>query len=129
MSEEGLDRENFCIILLRLSRYLQQQLISLQLPLSAMSRKRAREFSPPSKYVRVAWTEKRTRRGNVSAADIITTPGPAQTPTRPKKMSKQVKFTLGETSRAGEVIIEAISLPPIPIPDILASKKDRRGKV
>ena len=96
-----------------------------------MSRKRPQEFSASPKYHRVGWTEKRTRRGPVLAAEVITTAGPVQTPTRPRKhiISKQAKFTQDQTPRSGEDIKEAITLPPIPIPDILAPKKARRGKV
>jgi hypothetical protein len=92
-----------------------------------MSRKRPREFPTSPKFQRVTWAEKRTRRGTVVAAEVITASGSAQAPTRPKKSSKQAKFTHGHTSRSGEDINETTFLPPIPIPDILAPKK--RGKV
>jgi hypothetical protein len=96
-----------------------------------MSRKRPREFSTSPKFHRVTWTQKRTRRGTVLAAEVIATSGSTQTPTRPKKhiTSRQANFTRDQTPRSGEDIKEAIALPPIPIPDILAPKKDRRGKV
>jgi hypothetical protein len=94
-----------------------------------MSRKRVREFSVSPKFHRVAWAEKQTRRGTVIAAEIIATSGSAQTPTRPRKQSKQARFTQDQTPRSGEDIHEALSLPPIPIPDILAPKKGKSGKV
>jgi hypothetical protein len=91
-----------------------------------MSRKRTREFSTSPKFQRVAWAEKRTRRGTVLAAEAHNHFRTAmQTPTRPKKHipSKQAKFTQDQTPRSGGDIKEAISLPPIPTPAILAPKK------
>ena len=108
--------------------------------------KRPREFSPSPKvkvhYVR--WGRKETRRGPVLSAQAITPPGSAQTPSRPKNPPgptqtprrpknhttlRQPRFTQDQTPRSGEAIRDATSLPPIPVPDLLAPKRDRRGKV
>jgi hypothetical protein len=94
-----------------------------------MSRKRPREFSTSPKFHRVTWAEKRTRRGPVLAAEVVAASGSAQAPIRPKKTSKHAKFTHDQTPRPSEDINEATFLPPIPAPDILAPKRDRRGKV
>ena len=108
---------------------LQSLLTTLPLPVYNMSRKRPREFSTSPKFHRVTWAEKRTRRGTVLAAEVITASGSAQAPIRPKKTSKHAKFTHDQTPRSSEDINEATFLPPIPVPDILAPKRDRRGKV
>ena len=122
----------FCaaILLCLYQHLLQQQLINLYLPPSAMSTKRPMEFTSPPKIHYVRWEGKQTRRGIVQTAEIIATQGPAQTPKRPKKpiKSKKAKFTQDQTPRSGQDNMEAISLPPIPTPDILAPKRNRRGK-
>ena len=92
--------------------------------------KRPREFTSPPKFHYRRWDRKQTRRGPVLSAQVITPPGSTQTP-RPKKNTtlRQPKFTQDQTPRYGEAITDATSLPPIPIPDLLAPKRDRRGKV
>ena len=95
--------------------------------------KRPREFSssPKVKVHYVRWNRKRTRRGSILSAQVITPPRFTQTPRRPKNHTtpKQPKFTQDQTPRSGEAIRDATSLPPIPVPDLLAPKRDRRGKV
>lgn len=53
------------------------------------------------------------------------------TPTKQKGsvMSHKIKFSQDETPITDEGIEVAMSLPPIPAPEILSSKRDRRGKV
>lgn len=134
---DPIARVNFCVTLLRPSHYLPILLFFCNNPLStcichsAMSKKRPREFSTSPKFQRVKWAEKRTRQGTVLSAQVIATPGSTQTPTRPKKHTtlRQPKFTQDQTPRSAEAINDATSLPPIPIPDLLAPKRDRRGKV
>ena len=78
----------------------------------------------------MAWTAKRTRRGTVLAAEAITAPRSLATPSKPKKPTLQrVKYSQDQTPTSGKGIKAAMSLPPIPAPEILAPKKDRRGKV
>jgi len=50
---------------------------------------------------------------------------------KPKRLavSHGVKHAQDYTPTIDEGIKAAMSLPPIPAPDILASKRDRRGKV
>jgi len=95
-----------------------------------MSKKRAREHSTSPKFHRVAWTEKRTRRGAVLTAEAIT-PSSLGTPTKPRRHTKlqNTGYSQDQTPVAGEGIQEAMSLPPIPAPAILAPKKGQRGKV
>jgi len=95
-----------------------------------MSKKRIREHSTSPKFHRVAWTEKRTRRGAVLTAGVITAPDSLKTPTKPKRPTlHRVKYSQDQTPTTGEGITAAMSLPPIPAPEILATKRDRRGKV
>lgn len=93
-----------------------------------MAKKRAREHSTSPKFHRVAWTEKRTRRGAVLAAEVIT---PGSTPVKPKKKttSWNTGYSRDQTPILGEGIKAAMALPPIPAPEILAPKKGRSGKV
>jgi hypothetical protein len=94
-------------------------------------RKRPREHSSSPKYHRIAWTEKRTRRGAVLAAEVIPMPGYLETPVKPKRhlMSQKVKCSQDQTPISGKGIRTAMALPPIPALEILTSKRDRRGKV
>ena len=94
-----------------------------------MSRKRVREHSVSPKVRRVAWAEKQTRRGPVLTAKDVT--GSTATPVKRKRLavSHGVKHSQDHTPIADEGIKAAMSLPPIPAPGILASKRDRRGKV
>ena len=98
---------------------------------STMSRKRVQEHSASPKFHRVAWAEKRTRRGAVLTAEVITTPSSLKTPAKPKRHTTlhKVKDSQHQTPITSEGITAAMSLPPIPAPDILAPKRDRRGKV
>ena len=104
---------------------------------STMSKKRVREHSTSPKFHRVAWAEKQTRRGAVLTAEVITvpgslrTPGPLKTPTKPKRLTTLHKpnYSKDQTPITGKGITAAMSLPPIPAPEILAPKRDRRGKV
>jgi hypothetical protein len=95
-----------------------------------MSRKRIREHSTSPKFHRVAWAEKRTRRGNVSTPQVITQSLPG-TPVNPKRFTalQNVKYSQDKTPTAGKGIEVAMSLPPIPAPEILAPKKKTKGKV
>jgi len=95
-----------------------------------MSRKRLREHSVSPKVHRVTWAEKRTRRGPVLTVKDIT-PGSITTPVKAKRLtaSHGVKHSQNNTPVTEGGIKVAMSLPPIPAPDILASKRDRRGKV
>ena len=78
----------------------------------------------------MAWAEKRTRRGTVLAAEVIPAPGSLATPVKPKKHTLQrVKYSQDQTPTSGKGIKAAMSLPPIPAPEVLAPKRDRRGKV
>ena len=102
-----------------------------QLLPSAMSRKRVREHSTSPKFHRVAWAEKRTRRGTVFTAEVTAASGSPMTPVKPKKHTAlgKVKYSQDQTPISVGGIEAAMSLPPIPAPGILAPKKDRRGKV
>ena len=127
-----IERVNLCALLFRLYHHLlYHNSSSLLHPLSVMSRKRAREFSTLPKFQRVTWTKKQTRRGTVHSTEVITQAGSTETPKRPRKniQSSQAKFTRDQTPRPGEAIEDAISLPPILMPDLLALKRDGRGKV
>ena len=95
------------------------------------SRKRAREHSTSPIFHRVAWTTKRSRRGTVATADVITTPGSLKTPVKSKNhtSSPNVQYSRDQTPITGKGIEAAMSLPPIPAPEFLASKKARGGKV
>jgi hypothetical protein len=79
----------------------------------------------------VAWGEKRTRRGAVFSSEVITTPRVLETPVKPKKHTvlKSVKYYRDQTPTVDDGIKAAMSLPPIPAPEILAPKRERRGKV
>ena len=94
-----------------------------------MTRKRVREHSSSPKFHRVAWT-KRTRQGVVLATEV-TTPGTPETPVKPKKHTtlQNLGYSRDQTPIPGEGIKTAMSLPPIPAPEILAPKKGRKGKV
>lgn len=98
---------------------------------SSMTKKRMREHSTSPKFHRVTWAEKRTRRGTVISAKVVTTPGSLQTPVKAKKHTSlhNTKYSQDQTPTAGEGIKVAMSLPPIPALEILASKKGRTGKV
>ena len=94
-----------------------------------MTKKRTREHSASPKFQRVEWT-KRTRRGAVLATEL-TTPNSPTTPVKPKKHTalQNTGYSQDQTPIPGEGIKAAMSLPPIPAPEILASKRERRGKV
>jgi len=77
----------------------------------------------------VAWTEKRTRRGTVLAAETVPTPGSFATPVKQKGLTTLQRVKYSQTPTSGEGIKAAMSLPPIPAPEILGHKRDRRGKV
>lgn len=96
-----------------------------------MSKKRPREYSTSPKFHRITWAEKRTRQGAVLTAEVLTTPGSPATPTKPRKNAalRKVKYSQDQAPASGEGIKAAMSLPPIPAPEILAPKRDRRGKV
>ena len=95
-----------------------------------MSKKRAREYSTSPKFQRVTWTEKRTRRGAVLTAEAVT-PSSQGTPTKPRRHAKlqRTGYSQDHSAGPGEAFQEAMSLPPIPAPEILAPKKGQRGKV
>lgn len=95
-----------------------------------MSRKRTQEHSVSPKIHRVTWTQKRTRRGLVFTAEDIT-PSSMMTPVKTKRpiLPQETRYSQDQTPISDKGIRAAISLPPIPAPEILASKKDRRGKV
>ena len=94
-----------------------------------MAKKWTREHSTSPKFQRVAWTEKRTRQGAVLAAEVISTPGSFTTPVKPNKLTTMQRVKYSQTPTSGEGIKTAMSLPPIPAPEVLAPKRDRRGKV
>ena len=96
-----------------------------------MSRKRPREHSTSPQFHRVAWAEKRTRRGAIFAAEVITTPSSLETPVKSKKHTpfRSTKYSQDQTPVGSEGIKAAMSLPPIPAPEILAPKKGRKGEV
>ena len=141
----------FCIITLRKStqldnpiivRYLKSGILlltiagnsaaALTLPSSpvTMSRKRIREHSTSPKFHRVTWAEKRTGQGPILAAQVIPQSSP-ETPIKQRKHTtlQNTGYSRDQTPISGETIKEAMSLPPIPAPEILASKKGQRGKV
>ena len=99
-------------------------------PPSTMTKKRVREHSTSPKFHRVAWTGKRTRRGTVFSAEVIT-PSSQATPVKSKRYlaPNDPKYSQDQTPTAGRGIETAMSLPPIPAPEILASKKKWKGKV
>lgn len=92
-----------------------------------MSRKRQREFSVSPKVQQVVWRHKKTRRGVVLAATPTTEFKPPVTPVAQGK--RNANYSRDQTSPPGEGIEAAMSLPPIPAPDILAPKKGQSGKV
>ena len=95
-----------------------------------MSRKRVREHSTSPKFHRVAWAEKRTRRGTVFTAEVTAASRAPVTPVRPKKHTALGKVEYPQDQKPiSRGIKTAMSLPPIPAPGILAPKRDRRGKV
>jgi len=94
-----------------------------------MAKKRTREHSTSPKFHRVTWAVKRTRRGAVLAAEVAPTPGSFATPVKQKKLTTLQRDKHSQTPTSGEGIKTAMSLPPIPAPEILAPKRDRRGKV
>ena len=89
-----------------------------------MSRKWPREFSTSPKFHHIAWTEKQTRRGTVLTAELVTALGSPPTPIKPKKhpIFQKAKYSQDQTPTSGEGIETAMSLPPIPAPEILAPK-------
>lgn len=91
-----------------------------------MPKKRAREHSVSPTFHRIAWTRKRTRRGNVLIEEVVSPNSPA-TP-KQKKMAN-TKYTRDQTPPSVRGIEEAMALPPIPAPDVFAPKKGRKGKV
>lgn len=95
-----------------------------------MTRKRVREQSSSPKFQRVAWATKQTRRGPSFSAEVVT-PSSLETPKKQKrpKVSHKVKYSQDQTPIAGKGIEAAMSLPPIPAPEILAPKKGPKGKV
>lgn len=95
-----------------------------------MSKKRMREHSASPKFHRVTWTQKRTRRGAVLTAEVIT-PGSLETPVKSRRHTilQNTGYSRDQTPILGEGIEEAMSLPPIPAPEILAPKKGQTGKV
>lgn len=96
-----------------------------------MPKRQTREHSTSPKVRRVTWAAKRTRRGTVFTAEATPMPGSPETPVKPKKhaASQKVKYSRDQTPITGEGIKAAMSLPPIPAPEILAPKRERRGKV
>ena len=125
--------ESDTLIMMRILNiiFLTPLCLFLHVVLSAMSKKRTREHSSSPKFRRVAWAEKRTRRGAVFTAEVIDTPASLETPVKPKKHAtlQRVKYSQDQTPISGEGIETAMSLPPIPAPEILAPKRNRRGKV
>ena len=99
-------------------------------PFIAMSRKRVREHSTSPQYHRVKWTVKRTRRGAILTAGAIT-PNSLETPVKSRRNTtlQDTGYSRDQTPIPGEGIEEAMSLPPIPAPEILAPKKGKSGKV
>jgi hypothetical protein len=93
-----------------------------------MTRKRLREHST-SPTQRIVWSHKRTRRGAVLTATVVSGSQPLGTPARPKERYTSPPRPKGQRPPISKGIKEALSLPPIPAPDILAPKRDRRGKV
>ena len=96
-----------------------------------MAKKRMREHSTSPKFRHVTWAEKQTRRGTVLSAKDITTPSSLQKPVKAKKLTAlhNTKYSQDQTPMTGERIKAAMSLSPIPAPEVLASKKGRTGKV
>ena len=94
-----------------------------------MSKKRVREHSASPKFRHVTWAAKRTRRGTVFTAEVTAAASSPVTPVRPKKHTAlRAKYSQDKTPISSG-IEAAMSLPPIPAPEILAPKRDRRGKV
>lgn len=95
-----------------------------------MSRKRTREHSTSPKVHRVAWAEKRTRRGAVFSAEVIAQSS-LETPKKIKRSTvpQNAKCSQDQTPIGSKGIEAAMSLPPIPAPEILAPKRGPRGKV
>ena len=118
-----------CILLLITTRNSATTL-TLSSSLAAMSRKWTQEHSTSSKFHCVAWTEKWTRRGAILTAEVITPSSPA-TPVKPRRHTtlQNTGLSWDQTPIPGGAIKEAMSLPPIPAPEILTSKKGWRGKV
>ena len=118
-----------CILLLTTTRNSATTL-TLSSSLAAMSRKQTREHSTSPKFHHVAWTEKRTRQGAILTAEVITPSSPA-TPVKPRRHTtlQNTGLSRDQTPIPGGAIKEAMYLPPIPAPEILASKKGWRGKV
>lgn len=96
-----------------------------------MTRKRPREHSASPKFHRVAWVEKRTRRGAILTAEVIASPSSLETPVKPRKHAalQSTKYSRDQTPITDEGIKVAMSLPPIPAPEFLAPKRICPGKV
>jgi len=92
--------------------------------------KRGLEHSVSPKVHRVAWNKKQTRRGAVLTAEVITSTS-LKTPAKRRRLAmvQNTGHSQDQTPIPGEGIQEAMSLPPIPAPEILAPKKGQKGKV
>ena len=96
----------------------------------AMSRKRVQEHSASPKFRCVTWAEKWTRQGTVFTAEVTAAASSPVTPIRPKKHTVLRRAEHSQDKKPTPSGIEAaMALPPIPAPEILAPKRDRRGKV
>jgi len=76
---------------------------------------------------------KKKQGGSVFAAEVVTGSKSPQTPVRPTKhiALQSIKHSQDRTplSLPGEGIKAAMSLPPIPAPEILDPKRKKKGKV
>ena len=99
-------------------------------PFITMSKKQVREHSTSPQYHHVKWTAKRTQRGAILTAGVVT-PTSLETPVKSRRstMLQDTGYSRNQTPIPGEGIEEAMSLPPIPAPGILAPKKRKSGKV
>ena len=91
------------------------------------SKKRAREHSVSPKFHRVRWSEKKTRRGTILAPTLVPQSQSPKTPTKSKirATAQGAKPSQGHRLPLSEGIEAAMSLPPIPAPEIFAPKKGR----
>ena len=91
--------------------------------------KRRREHSTSPKVHHVSWSEKKTRRGTVLAPTYVSASQPLKTPAKQQRSALPQNTKPSHQKPISKGISEAMSLPPIPAPEILAPKRDRRGKV
>jgi hypothetical protein len=94
-----------------------------------LPKKRRRELSTSPKIHRVKWTEKRTRRGTVLAAKLVSPSIKTPVKSIDQPLQEYTNSLVDRRPPLSKGIIAAMSLPPIPAPEHIASTKQRRGKV